>query len=444
MSVTDMAQGGRHEAHVPSRPARTRGLHTKVLLSGVIKGLQLVLGVGASLLLARLMGPAAYGAYSFALALATLLAIPAQLGWPTLLTREVARSQHEGNLGRLRGVLQTSSRWTVVSSLVVVLLGVLIATWTTASGNGHDSAALLIGCALIPPTAWIGLRAAALRGMDRVLVAQVLDGIIRPALFLLLVAGAFLWGHLSPANAMLLQVGAVLASLVFGSIVLTKVLPVGIRGVAPDTTDAAAWRRSLWPLMFVSAAQIVTSQADLLVLGLLSDTRTVGIYKVAVMVGIQVGFATWLVNAVFAPRIVRLHRAGDIAGLRLLMRKGIRYALAIAIPATAGVVILGRPALDLFLGAEYKEAYWPMVIIAGGQLLGVTAGPVGVMLGMTGHERLVAIAVGASALVSVILTAILAANFGAVGAAVALASALLINRLILKGMVSKAFPGLGL
>jgi O-antigen/teichoic acid export membrane protein len=433
-------QAGQDAVRSEEIARHTRGLHGKVLVSGAIKAVQLALGVGASLLLARWLGAAGYGAYSFALALATLLAIPAQLGWPTLLTREVARAQHEGDLSRLRGVLTTSSRWTFFSSLALVVVGLLIVAWVATSRNGLDTAALLIGCALIPPMAWIGLRAAALRGMDRVIVAQVLDGILRPALFLLLVAGAFTWGRLSPAIALVAQVVAVVGSVAFGSIVLARVLPAGLHRVAPITRDVVAWRRSLWPLMFVSAAQIVTSQADLFVLGLVSNPRTVGVYKVAVMIGTQVGFATWLVNAVSAPRIVKLHRAGLHIELRDALSQGMRYVLMVAVPIALGIVVLGKPILGLALGPEYDGAYWPMSVVAIGQLIGVSAGPVGMVLGMTGHERDVAKALAVSAIVSVLLTVALAFAYGALGAAVATACGLVLSRILLRASAYRAIP----
>lgn len=416
------------------------GLRRAVLGSGAIKALQLLLGIGSSLLLARLLGPGGYGAYAFALAFATLLAIPAQLGWPTLLTREVARFQHDQDPAQLKGVLRTSGRWVAVSAVVTVFAGLAIGIGIGSARPDIDTTMMLVACVLIPLVAWIGLRAAALRGLDRVLVAQLLDGLLRPGLFLLCIAAVYLGGALTPVASMSAQVLATLATLIVGSLVLRRVLPSALSEVCADNREVDAWRRSLWPLMFVSSAQVVVLQADLFVLGLVSDARAIGIYKVGVMIGTQVGFATWLVNAVFAARIVRLHRAGDTAGLRLLMRQGVRYVMAIALPAAIGIVVLGRPVLDLFLGAEYREAYWPMVIVAVGQLLGVTAGPVGILLGMTGHERDVAKVLVITTTISVVLTGFLASAFGAIGAALATATAFVLTRLLLKRVVSIHFP----
>lgn len=407
----------------------------KVILSGCIKASQLLLGVGSSLLLARWLGATGYGAYSFAFVLASLLAIPAQLGWPSLLTREVARLGH-ADLAQLAGVLRTSFRWVSWSSLAMVVACLGIGYAISGKLAGQDASTLYLASALVPLTAWIGIRAAALRGLEHVLQAQLLDGILRPAIFLLILA--FLIGrHLSPATAMFAQVLATFVAFTVGTVVLVRVLPSGIRRIPPDAHRAAEWRRSMYPFMLVSAAQVLTTQADLFALGLVSDASEVGIYKVATMVGTQVGFAVWLVNAVFAPRIVKLHRHGQHEELQALLSKGVRFALIVAAPAAACIVAFGRPALEIALGEQFGPAYWPMVIIALGQLIGVSAGPVGMLLGMTGHERGVARILTLCGLSSVVLTLVLASKYGPFGAAIAASASLILSRVMLRALATR-------
>lgn len=442
MSNTTTRPDGQEGASAAPGRNDTRGLRGKVLVSGAIKVLQLALGVGASLLLARWLGAAGYGAYSFAMALATVLANPAQLGWPTLLTREVARFHHDSSLQKLRGVLRISALWTLTASAVLMFIGLAIAKWIAANRPGHDESALVIGSLLVPLVAWIGLRAAALKGLDRVLIAQVLDGVLRPAVFLFLVACMFLSARITAGIAMSLQAVALIVSVAVGTWSLRRSLPSGIHEVVADSSDANLWRKCLGPFMFINAAQAVAAQADLLVLGLITDTRTIGIYKIAVMVGTQVGFAAWLVNSVFSAQIVRLHRAGRFQELKGLLRRGMRYVLAAALPIAAGIVLLGRFVIDRLLGPEFQDAYWPMVTVSIGQLLAATAGPVGILLALTGHERDVARVMGMSALLGLLLIFPLAGAFGALGAAISTGATLVLTRLMLRRVVGKRFPEL--
>jgi len=77
-----------------------------------------VLAVIASLLssiaLARTLGPETYGTYAFVLSLIVLLALPVQMGLPTLITRETAKAITLQDWGLLRGI------WSWSVSLVMI------------------------------------------------------------------------------------------------------------------------------------------------------------------------------------------------------------------------------------------------------------------------------------------------------------------------------------
>jgi O-antigen/teichoic acid export membrane protein len=124
------------------------------------------------------------------------------------------------------------------------------------------------------------------------------------------------------------------------------------------------------------------------------------------------------------------------------MSTGARYVLLVAVPATLAIVLLGKPLLAAALGPAFSDAYVPMAIIAVGQLLGVTAGPVGVLLAMTGHEVSVARVLALTALVSVVLTVLLAKLFGVAGAAVATSVSLVLARSLLRAVARRNMPGI--
>ena len=91
-----------------------------VLGSGVLKIFHTLLILATAILLARTLGPEGYGIYAFAYALATLIAIPAQMGLPTLVVREVARYQLKEEWGYLKGILRFSNQ--VVLGLAALLI----------------------------------------------------------------------------------------------------------------------------------------------------------------------------------------------------------------------------------------------------------------------------------------------------------------------------------
>ena len=402
----------------------------KVLASGGVKVGQAVLGIVTTLLLARWLGAQDFGRCAFALTIGTLLSVMAQLGWPTLLTREIARSRIAGSWSRVRGVIRYSNWMVLGIGGVLACLPVLVGISMLSGPDARGGAALIACGFFVPAAAFAGLRSASLRGLERVLSGQLLDAVVRPVVFLATVLAMYAGLPLSPANVMVAQAFATVAALLVGVWILARALPADFRVTTPEY-ESRAWLASLGPLAFVSGAQIFSAQIDVVILGLMVDPASVGSYKIAVTIASQVAFSTWLVNAVFAPHIVKLHVDGDDEGLRRLIRKGGLYSLVVAVPGLIVIFSLGGSGIAYLLGAGYRSAYVPMLILAVGQLLAVSAGPVGLLLGMTGNEKYVARAVGASVVASAGLNVVLIHFYGVVGAAIATAAALVMMRFLL-------------
>lgn len=91
-------------------PFRGEGLQARLVRGalgvGGLKLLYLPLTLITSIVLARGLGPAGYGQYSFVMAAISILALPVGAGLGQLVTREVARYHHSEEWGLFRGLLQ--------------------------------------------------------------------------------------------------------------------------------------------------------------------------------------------------------------------------------------------------------------------------------------------------------------------------------------------------
>src|SRR5690606_22963194 len=121
--------------------------------------------MATSVVLARALGPSAFGTYAYVFAIVTLLALPSQVGIPTLLVRETAKAQAEEAWPRLKGlwawatrtIVLTSAGLAIVAGVVVVLRG---------DRMGHDLRwTLVAGLILVPLIALGNARGAALNGL---------------------------------------------------------------------------------------------------------------------------------------------------------------------------------------------------------------------------------------------------------------------------------------
>ncbi len=104
------------------------GMFRSGVLTLMMRAFSLAAGLLISVALARTLGAEGYGTYTFAFSLAALLAVPIQLGLPTLAVREVALSVERNDLGRLRGFLRWSHR-TILSLSAFIGVATIGIVW---------------------------------------------------------------------------------------------------------------------------------------------------------------------------------------------------------------------------------------------------------------------------------------------------------------------------
>jgi len=398
----------------------------------VLKSANTLLAFVTTVLLARLLGAEGYGMYAYALALVTLLAMPAHAGLPNLVLRETARGMAEARPDHVRGVWRWAGRVVAgLSALVVVAAGPLLVIWQggLSSPQGRTLAWALL---LVPLIALGNLRGAALRGLQRIVEGQLPEFLLRPALFLLLVGGAavFFRGHVSPPSAMALQAAASLGAFLAGAWLLWKATPPGVRG-AGGTANSEGWLLSSTLFALLAGMSVVANQAATVLLGIFRTPEEVGVYRVASQLGTLAAFGLLAVNQVLAPRFADLYTRGRQKDLQRLVTAGARVMLAFNLILTILFVLLGPSFFRLVFGPEFSASYVPLLILLGGQVVNSAVGSAVMLLNMTGQERetVQGMVIGTS--VNVILGLLLIPAWGTCGAAAATAVGMIVWKVLL-------------
>lgn len=383
----------------------------------VVSGAAAVWTFLAILVLTRALGAHGYGAYAYALAWATVLAVPASAGLPKLVTREAARAAaDQGDV--VNGLLRRSFQAVVVASAVVVAVGGAAALGL--SDDDRDARlALLLGLGLVPLVASYRIAEAALRGFRRSVEGRIAETTVQPLVLiaLVLVVSATSGRRFSPVLAMGLTLAAAAVAVVTSLVLLGRLTPPEVRRAQPRY-NGRAWARGARPLLLASAAQTVQAQAALILLGLLGELRSTGAFSVALRWAAFVTFARFVVDLPLAPAIARLHAQGDRRRLQLLLRRATAVVTAFAAVVAIGLAVAGEWALRLF-GDGFGWALVPLLILVVGEVVTVACGSVGLSLTMTGHEGAVARAQVVAVVVLVALGLALIPALGANGAAVA-------------------------
>ncbi len=398
-------------------------IFVKVLRGGVgsfiVKIGNVLLLLSVSVVLARLLGAAKYGVYAYVFAWITILGIPAQLGLPNLLVREVAACQTRSEYGLMNGILRWAFKVSALSGIVIGLLAVVVVYFLTDSYKSGVFFTFVCGVFLIPLIGLGEVRGATLRGLRKIVLGLLPEKILCPALFLvilLLIKSLLPNMKISPPLAMSCYVVASALSFCVGIFLLMRNLPRKAINASPKY-DTKVWLSSAISMSLIAGVSVINSQADIVVLGIFSDSTSVGVYRIAAQVSALIGFGLQAMNTAVAPFFSQLYTSGDVRRLQKVVTGSARVILALALPVVLILVVWGNRILSVVFGAEFVSAYAPMAILALGNLVDATAGSVALLLNMTGFERITVRWLALTSVANIFLNLFLVPLYGIYGAA---------------------------
>lgn len=402
------------------------------LLAFLIQGAGAALYFLVEVVAARLLGVNQFGIYALVTAWLYILLMVGTLSLNHMLLRFVPTYLAQEDWGGLRGVLRRSNQWAGAAGIVLACGGAaLLSALHGCCVETVVVAAFLPALIALPFQVLSSLRQATLRGMEKIAHALLPEFVLRPLLFLLLLGAAACFVDRPPdaEMAFFLNLAAVIAAFATGAIWQRRHLPTRVRDAAPAYRDRE-WLLTALSLLLVVGLNLISSRLDVVMLGMLSGAREVGVYSAASRVADVITFGLACANAVAAPMIARLHATGRQQELQQLVRQAARGVFLFTLPVAFLVVVFGREILGLF-GADFREGYTVLAVLVCGQLVNALAGPVGYLMMMTGHQHAAARIVAGTAALNLALNAALIPLLGMIGAAIATATSMVMLNLLM-------------
>lgn len=385
---------------------------------GVMKLLSIPIGLVTSIVLARTLGPEAFGQYAFIMALIPLIALPVNGGLPQLLTREIAGFAHSKNWSLYRGALRAAHGWVLAVTALLLISYWVCGVWLGWAPMEGKWSLLPVALLMIPLLGLSAVRVGTIKGLGLPAFAEIPGSLIQPPVILLLYSFLAWQGALNAQAAITAQVAGAALVFLLASWMFFRVQPADAKGFKPKY-QLSSWRSALLPFSMIALVSAFNTQIGIIILGILSTDEQIAAMRIAERGGQFVIMSLTLVNMVIAPYIVRAHRDRDKARLQNLAQKSARGSFLLALPVAAILILGGEPLIELAFGADYSDiAYWPVLIIAVGQLFNVFFGSVGNFLSMGGHERETLKGQVLAVVVNVALCVALVPSFGAIGAAI--------------------------
>lgn len=391
--------------------------------SSAVRIASMVASFGVGVQLARALGVQGYGYYGLALSILTIASVPAELGLPGLVTREVSAAAAREDYSALFGVLRWADRTCWKVSAVLALAVAVVGGALLARGSPILGAAVLLGTPSIPFMALSRIRGAALQGLHYITLGQIPANLLRPLLLSLLLFAVYVAGAVTPPVAMALNSATALIVFLVAQSWLAARTPA--RVPAAVVQSGRAWLASTIPMALTDGMRMLQLELTTLLLGLITVAANVGLFRIAVVTANIAAAPLVVIVFTTMPMIARLHAEGDAARLQ----KVVTYSAWVQ---TAGVLLLSLPLLlfpelllSLVFGQQFAAAAGPMRIVAAGQIVNAAFGPNAALLSMTHLERRVTRAMAIGLAVNVATVLFLGAVFGATGAALGFAASLL-------------------
>lgn len=383
--------------------------------TGVIMGIKIMAAGTAfavQIPLARVMGAAEYGVYALLMSWVLIAAVFMRAGMDAAMVRYVAVYAAQGQYALMRGIL-------IKGLGLAALLNVLACAVVFSVPALRESAMAKAGVLLLIPATMGVMLQGALRGLRRVLLPEVTEGLARPVMMLALfftVTGAAMGMGAMAAAAANVVAGLATVAVLLGWLAWT--MPRAVWREKADFSPWRDWRALALPMMAMAGLQVVLYRTDIVMVGAMMDAQEAGVYAVAARMAELAGFGVLAVNGIVAPLFAELHAAGDTDRLQRMMRQSTMLAVAVAVLAAAGFAVLGPFMIGLF-GPGFTAAYVPLLMLAMGQIAHAAGAPAAILLTMAGRQATALRIFAGTAALNVVLNAALISVWGIWGGAVA-------------------------
>ena len=381
-----------------------------------------ILGAGAQLLftilLARIYGAEDMGAFILSLSFVLIISTISRWGLDQAALKHIAVYADEGQWASVRSVFAAAFVMILFFSLGLSLLLIPALPWMAEIlFSRPDMVELLYIMALsIVPFSLLNLLAEALRGLHRTALNALVQVVLVPVVSIcavivleheergiLAAAYAYVW-----ASLLAFILGLFLWRLYAGSCCESR---ERLFMSAKKILDIAS------PMAWVSIVGIAMSLSETVLLGVFRDAGAVGIYAAALRVALLVNFILVAFNSMLAPRFATLFHQQKLNEMEALAVRSVKLMLLLSLPLFILCLFFPTYVLHLF-GDGFADGAVALMILAVGQLVNVSTGPVGVLLLMSGHEKVLRKNSLISAAVVVVSGVVLIPWLGITGAAI--------------------------
>ena len=392
------------------------------LASGSLKRLVLTMGaaiaarlalLALAVLVGRMFGATQYGAFTFATGAALVAAQISCLGWPALMNRVIPGLRKTENWSKLRGLLWAGNGVVTAASLTAAaIFGV------ASQSDGELSQSFLFAALLVPPFAFCILRRQQMAAVRNPQIGMFFDQGFGAfvTIAILLVIGVLTLPQMVVAYAAATATGVIITT-----VLLRRFLPANTFSPRP-TFEMKTWMLTALPIMVGMSSKLLAGKIDVLLLAPLSDLTQTGLYGAAWRLTYVLTFPQVVLMTLVTPAISEAFTARNERRARRVLTLSLTYTALTTLPFVIAILLFAESIIVVIFGAEFAQSGTAFRILAVGQMAASFAMVFSSIMVMGGRQKSFAVINLTALIISALLCIALIPSYGALGAAIAVAS----------------------
>lgn len=394
-----------------------------------------VFGLGVNLVynwyIAHLLGADGLGVISLILSTTMIFNVISMFGLRRTLVRFIASYREDHDYRRINGAIIYSFSFVLILSIGVTL-GLLIFKHYIVTNIFHEPALLKpfqIVIFSIPFSAITTVTVFVAQAFKKANYQTAIENVFSPLLRLVLTVVVFRYlSETAESAAYGILIANILATIV-GLLSLNKIYSfTKILKFKPIFVLDKLIKES-WPLLFVELINRTQGSLGILMLGILSTSGAVGVYKVSVRVTFFIRLFFKAINTMFSPIIASASSRGDNRNVERILKIVSRWSFTVGFIIFLFIFGFSELILSVF-GSEFINGVTVLRIVAVSELVLIFIGPLDLLLTMTGHPKLNLINSIILGIITTTINILLIPKLGPIGAAIGIASGMVVLDII--------------
>jgi O-antigen/teichoic acid export membrane protein len=352
------------------------------------RGGGMVLQFGSVWMVARAVGVAGVGFYSFYTAWMMVLAALAGFGSATYTIRTVSVFAKQGHHAAIRQYLRKMAALLVGAGLLLVMLIGLLGQSFVAWGFGNEVLIHQIVWASLGAVSFMLMRlmSETLKALSLLNTAMVIESMLIPILLIALCTVAL---HNDMALTVEVVIGSHIAFMLVGTLVMLGYVLQATRVArqpGATTVDVPLWNSSMLPMWGSSLLGMLFLNMPLLLLPSFANPQEMGLFAIAYrFINICVTLLM-VVGGMYGPRFAKEYADADPAALRQSLKQTRWFSMALYAPLFVVFVAVPEFVMGLF-GDAFRSGGMLLLAMAVGQLIYASTGLAGLMMNMIHREK---------------------------------------------------------